>query len=318
MPIICRPSHPLPAVPAKVVTSWTREAPKSKASKAARALARSGVPAAVVSNTLTRARRVRIDPRRWGRKRSLFDETMSAGWEGRGSWECDDEMGGGEEIKWVWRDREGNVRHEEVVRRIGGGGATTYTDNFSNLLDRMDRPSTSTLPIPAVAPESSTTGRARSLSPPVYVSAAARTLLYNSEDAFHLRLATQSGQEQLDEGQAERDALNRILEGLLGDDFEEGDKGTVAQGKRPLVEGFGSGDDSDGDEAVMRLRGGAADDDSDSDSDDSATEVQTSEDAVMAAVPPPKTQLEMGTLKDMFKPQETTSESQSSCPLTSH
>ena len=93
----------------------------------------------------------------------------------------------------------------------------------------------------------------------------------------------------------------------------------------PAVEGFGDEDDEEAFQEVLRLRGGGGDEtecDSDDDDDDDGkvlrlrggggndSEEESDDDAeeptmeVDAAAAAAKTTLSMGTLKDMFKPQE--------------
>lgn len=245
-------------MPKAAVTSWTREAPKAKASKAARAALRAGLP---TDATITRARRTRIDPRRWGRQHMVFtSEEVGAGWAGRrGVWECEEKEGGmGEEVEWVFRTKDGVVRRCETVRLT----RVERSDNFKNLLDKMARPepvSRVEVLSAACAAEPSTfeiddifaamdaprpkavqalaepeidrnddergitpiQKRARSISPPPFVAVAPRTLLYTEDDAYHLLAATQEEDEVLEAREEERKRQLAMLQKLLGAEVKE-------------------------------------------------------------------------------------------------
>ncbi|KAI5478461.1 nucleolar protein 8 [Pseudohyphozyma bogoriensis] len=330
-PILTRPEHPLPAPPPKAAaTSWTRERTKAKASKAARAALRDGTAGFV--EPLTRARRVRIDPRRWGRKKVVFPagEGGVEGTEVKGGWEClePEEGGDGEEVEWVFKGKDGTVRRKEVVRLTQR--SRPHTDRFTALLDRIaggavedvegsgagPKASTSALLLDEAPDSLETKERPRSASPPPYVPAAPRTLLYNEEDAFALLAATQVGDELEEARKREREAQLKVMLGVLGDEEET----KVEKVGGPVVEGFADDDDDDSDlfetlrlrggcgeeeMTVLRLRGGAADSDDDSDSDDSDdSSDEEEEEGRKEEGEAPKTQLEMGTLKNMFTPQE--------------
>ncbi|GAA5961974.1 hypothetical protein JCM8115_001633 [Rhodotorula mucilaginosa] len=231
-PIIIRPSHPVGPPPAAPTTAWSRAPTKAKPSKAARAAARLG-GAALERPSITRAKRMRIDPRRWGRQKIVFDLMPALEGKGHraataagagapnmhaiGTWECEEpEEGAAEENKeqvtWVFKTRDGQVRRRETVRLTQ---RTAHTDRFTTLLERLHQSSSApaqlaqgddptavagdkdnaatmdddampTIADDSVRPAPGTTVRARSLSPPPYVPVAPRTLIYNEEDEFQL------------------------------------------------------------------------------------------------------------------------------------
>jgi hypothetical protein len=343
--LVCRPSHPLPALPKAAPTSWTREAPKSKASKAARAILRAGggiVPVLRVS----RSRRVRIDVRKWGRIKTLFEENRKphdGAMKAKGSWECvgDDAADDAkeekkvDEVKWIFRAKDGSIKRTEMVQLTAR--SVPHTDSFAALLTAIDSAgftSAATLSTAldhiATKHDGATTStptptRARSLSPPRYKALRTRNLIYNEEDAFALLLSTQDAKEVVEARERERDSQLAILRSLIGgaptarsqhklthvgsdDEDSSGEDGaqdedddmdeifSTVLNKKPLVEGFNDEDD-DADE-VMRLRGGGSAEDT-SDDDDNGEEGK-----VIEEKDKPKTSLKMGSLKDMFKPQE--------------
>lgn len=353
-PIVARPSHPLPDIPRAAATSWTRGATKAKASKAARAALRSGAP---MINTLTRARRVRIDPRKWGREKVVFEDGKT-GWVAEsmaGTWECEDEIigkGNDARIRWVFKAKDGSVRRSEVVPLTQR--SVPHTDRFTALLEGLNRPAPQPEPT-AEQPileemklvkllddyddeDAPTRKRVKSASPPPYIPSAPRTLLYNEEDTFALHESTQAADELAASRKKEKDAQLKVLQTLLAAErvaaaaaeeaaaaeAEEKQVEEVAAEVKtsralPKVEGFADEDDDDledilrlrggaaeeedeelgEEEAVLRLRGGAADSDSSDESSDEDDEMDAEEEA-----PKAKTTLSMGTLKDMFKPQE--------------
>lgn len=344
-----RPSHPLPDIPRAAATSWTREAPKAKASKAARAALRAGTGPPV--NTPTRARRVRIDPRKWGRKKVIFADGKE-GWVAQslaGTWECEDDLvgeGDDAQVRWVFKAKDGSVRRQEMVRL--SQRSVVHTDRFTALLEGLNRPA----PIVQPTEEEPTVEdsqpieefyddgapvrkRPKSLSPPPYIPAAQRTLLYNEEDTFALMQASLAADELEASRKAERDAQLKVVQALLQQEaLDAAAAAESAQAKEvavesvvpvrrlPPVEGFAE-DEEDDDLAdllrpqqavategveeeetyeVMRLRGGGLKEDSSDDSSESEEE----EDVTMgdSSIAQPKTTLAMGSLKDMFKPKE--------------
>lgn len=349
--LICRPLHPLPVLPKAAPTSWTREATKSKASKAARAILRAGggiVPVLRVS----RSRRVRIDVRKWGRKKLIFkDGLLNAGHDikAKGTWECVEEAQAtkGDKVKWIFRTKDGSVKRTEMVQLTAR--SVPHTDSFAALLTAIDSAgqATSTLPLDATLPlkdycdATPATLRARSLSPPRYTALPTRSLIYNEEDTFAFLIATQDDHEVIQARDKERDSQLEILRSLMGDemissdprardttklesddddyddDYDDDDDMdkifSSVLNKKPLVEGFN--DEEDDAEEVMRLRGGgdattsagtqdesSEEDSSDEDEGDDAKAGEKLEGNTMTMKP--KTTLQMGSLKDMFKPQE--------------
>ncbi|GAA5974734.1 hypothetical protein JCM11641_007245 [Rhodosporidiobolus odoratus] len=370
-PLVVRPPHPIDAPAKPAVTAWTRGKAFAKPSKAAREAARLGVP--LEKPPLRRAKRMRIDPRRWGRTKLVFDgskENESANMLTVGSWECEEVEQGedGEEPKaiWVFKGRDGSVKLRETVRL---SQQRTYTDRFTALLERMNRSAA-----PALAPPASTSAvpsfplsddassnassdsdadldahephprskRVKSASPPPYIPAVPRNLMYNEEDAFQLMAAALGDDERDAVHAVERSEYVKLAQGVV----EEADASLAvspplspakAADARllPKVEGFADDDDDDSDlfASVMRLRGGggvSSDEEDSSDSDEdgedsssssssssdsesdsegsSRTEKQPSDggDVKLAdvAAPAPKTALVKESLKDMFKPQE--------------
>ena len=342
--LLCRPSHPLPLPPKAAPTAWTREAPKSKASKAARAIlkASAGGMGVLGIKPLSRSRRVKIDVRRWGRKKVVFGvdgdgKVKKEGWWGGnrgGEWECvpvDSEDASAttkkqDQVQWIFRAKDGSVKRTEFIQL--SARSVPHTDSFSALLNVIDESSTSTLPIasaplapslPLISlpitfnpPSTSAaspiviTNRPRSLSPPPYVPTATKALMYNEEDTFALLAATQGEDEFVSTSRQERDAALQVLRGLLGESEQSTVEKVQGTNRKPIVEGFGeeSSDEDQNAEPVLRLRGGgppgAVEDDSDDSSDEESDATMTD----AAPVEQAKTTLQMGSLKDMFKPQE--------------
>lgn len=209
----------------------------------------------------------------------------------------------GEEVMWAWKGRDGEVKREETVRL---GKATAHVDQFRAMLERMVVPAAPVVEEVIVdTPEGVAERRAKSTSPPPYVGVASRTLLFNEEDAFAMRAATQGEEEKEEARRNERATQLAVLMGLLGDEEDKVESTEVVPINlvpMPAVEGFGEEED-DLDE-VLRLRGGGED------------EEEERSDVEMDEGDKPKTQLSMGTLKELFKPQEssTSSPSPSSSP----
>ncbi|GAA5915737.1 hypothetical protein JCM6882_003840 [Rhodosporidiobolus microsporus] len=312
-PLLVRPPHPieLPAKPA--ATAWTRGKAKAKPSKAAREALRLGIP--LEKPALQRAKRMRIDPRRWGRQKIVFDASKkneAANMLTVGSWECEavkQEEGEAEPVAtWVFKGRDGSVKMRETVRL---SQQRAYTDRFTALLERMNRPSAavpaaatpaeSAPPPIAISPVEPTAvdsdsdsasplrkPRARSTSPPPYIPAVPRNLMYNEEDAFQL-MAAALGDEERDAAHAlERSELVKLAAGAieeagadLASDLPVASTSKAADGRPlPKVEGFADDDDDDSDLfPAMRLRGGGgASSDSSSDEDSSDDESSSSDD----------------------------------------
>ncbi|KPV73524.1 uncharacterized protein RHOBADRAFT_45486 [Rhodotorula graminis WP1] len=316
-PVIIRPSHPVQQPPKPAATAWTRGTAKAKPSKAAREALRSGVP--LEKPALHRAKRMRIDPRRWGRQRVLFDLASGGTKADAGSaasmlrvgqWECEgpveaDEQNGEAAVTWVFKTRDGQVRRRETVRLTQR--SAPHSDNFTALLERMNRavaPAAAAAAAvepaatvdAAAAPSSSSAAPVRgdaayrSPSPPPYVPAAPRTLMYNEEDAFALMASALDDDERDAVHQMERQAYRELALGALEelgavDEVEEEPVEQVQETARPLpkVEGFAQDDDEDDDELfeTLRLRGGGgveSSDDSDSSSSDSDSDSSSDSD----------------------------------------
>ncbi|SCZ89073.1 BZ3500_MvSof-1268-A1-R1_Chr1-1g00935 [Microbotryum saponariae] len=243
-PLIVRPSHPIfpPAKPAP--TSWTRETPKARQARQAR---ESRIKAALERPVL-RSKRMRIDPRKWGRRRVVFDRDQEEG-EGvgvgvgkavmRGYWECEEVEGRsmGEEVAWVYKAPDGTVRRREVIS-LGAARFGERTDRFTALLEGLNRPEggakvetvheedkevqedDDSNPEPndeddlAGSPERPTK-RLKSLSPPPYVPVAPRSLLYNEEDAFALLSTTREEAELTEARRLEKEAQLKVLMRLV-------------------------------------------------------------------------------------------------------
>ncbi|ORY89017.1 hypothetical protein BCR35DRAFT_300792 [Leucosporidium creatinivorum] len=290
-PIVARPSHPLPEVPRAAATSWTRGATKAKASKAARAALRTGAP---MINTLTRARRVRIDPRKWGRKKVIFEDGKE-GWVAdsmAGTWECEDEIigeGNDARVRWIFKAKDGSVRRSEVVNLTQR--SVPHTDRFTALLEGLNRPAPQPEPTveqPIVEEmkvvkllddyddeDAPLRKRVKSASPPPYIPSAPRTLLYNEEDTFALLESTRAADELAASRKKEKDAQLKLLQGLLAAEkvaAEAAEEAAATEAEQPVeevavevktsrpmpqVEGFADDDDDDLSD-ILRLRGGAA------------------------------------------------------------
>lgn len=308
-------------------------------------------------NTLTRARRVRIDPRKWGRKKVIFEDGKG-GWVAdsmAGTWECEDEIigeGNDARVRWVFKAKDGSVRRSEVVNLTQR--SVPHTDRFTALLEGLNRPAPPPEPTaeqPIVEEmkvvkllddyddeDAPTRKRVKSASPPPYIPSAPRTLLYNEEDTFALLESTQAADELAASRKKEKDAQIKVLQALLAAEKVAAEEAAAAEAEAeqveevaaeikisralPKVEGFADDDDDDLDdilrlrggaaeeevgfseeEEILRLRGGSADSDSSDDSSSSSEDEDDKMDAEEEA-PKAKTTLSMGTLKDMFKPQE--------------
>ncbi|GJN92347.1 hypothetical protein Rhopal_005377-T1 [Rhodotorula paludigena] len=358
-PLILRPSHPVEQPEKPAATAWTRGKARAKPSKAAREALRAGVP--LDKPALRRAKRMRIDPRRWGRKRVVFDLLTSRGARGDGAeganmlsvgtWECEEPAEGAQhaddEVTWVFKTRDGQVRRRETVRLTQR--SRPHTDRFTTLLEGLNRHDGLPAPVPEASSSSGVIDtpvvaapatRSRSPSPPPYVPAAPRNLIYNEEDAFQLMATALDDSERAAAHRMERAEYRKIALGALeelgreeeDDDEEElaarQDRTTASDGRPlPRVEGFANDDDDDSDLfATLRIRGGggvdsdSSDDDEDtsetvqqessgseSSSDDSSSDSSSSddEDATMssapAAAPSAKASLK-DTLTTLFKP----------------
>lgn len=336
-PLLCRPSHPLPLIPRAAPTAWTREGPRAKA-KAARKLLRLG-PGAPPRPPITRSKRMRIDVRRWGRKKIVFSDKEGASWSStnkKGSWECVDRnaevnddgvvVAGTDEqkldqVEWVFRAKDGSIKRKEIVQLTAR--SVPHADSFAALLTALVRPTAPVAPITTILASTADTTvpsspkpRQRTLSPPPYTALPGRTLLYNEDDAFALLLSTQDRGGVVEARNKERATQLSILRALVGDAMgavvasEADEEGAMVleEDKRPQVEGFHDEEDDEEEEqhGVMRLRGGAGEESeeesSSSDDDDDDDEQMVVEE--VQAIEKPKTSLQMGSLKDMFKPQE--------------
>ncbi|BGO93811.1 hypothetical protein NBRC10512_004600 [Rhodotorula toruloides] len=351
-PLIARPSHPVAPPPEAAKTAWSRGTAKAKPSKAARASQREG---SAVRPPPTRIQRMRIDPRRWGRKRIVFDVLRATGKDvgahmvAIGTWECEEPEGtapgADPEVTWVFKTRDGQVRRRETVRLTQR--SAPYTDRFTAMLDRMNQSTSATLvakPAPTSAGSASQTRttlpttaspadrtrplpRERSASPPPYVPAAPRTLIYNEEDAFQL-MATSLDDTERDVAHAmERATLRQLALGALAEivpdavdevNAEATAPPVVAKAELlPQVEGFARDEDDDSDlfatmpaHTTLRLRGGgpSSESESDSDSDSSSSDESSSseeengtEGTTVAAAPTPNSK---SVLSSIFKPQD--------------
>lgn len=222
----------MPPIPKAAQTAWSREAPKAKASKAARAALKQSGGQPV--NPLVRARRIRIDPRKWGRRKIIYDETSAeAERRAAGIWECEDVIDENGEAKaiWVFKSKDGNVRRRDIVNLTRR--STPHTDRFTALLEGLNRPVTHPEPgltnrqsspiihdpqFPTVDIEHTKerlSKRRKSLSPPPYIPSAPRTLLYNDEDTFALLESTQDSEELEATRKRERAKQLELLASLL-------------------------------------------------------------------------------------------------------
>ncbi|GAA5993035.1 hypothetical protein JCM10908_003069 [Rhodotorula pacifica] len=325
-PIIIRPSRPVGPPPAAPTTAWSRAPTKAKPSKAARAATRLGIaPEQLEKRMATRAKRMRIDPRRWGRQKIVFDVmsgiSAGTGMKAIGTWECEEPEEGQavdkEQVTWVFKTRDGQVRRRETVRLTQ---RTAHTDRFTTLLERLHEssaaakststPAPSSLPLSAavdpntaettsaaLAESAATTDgpvsatRARSLSPPPYVPIAPRTLIYNEEDEFQLVETGLNDDERAIAHARERAEYRKLALSALAEiqDLEEVElaNATEAQSQKeaeakafPKVEGYAQDDDDDEEVfEALRLRGGAGGDASESDDSSSSDDSDSDSDS---------------------------------------
>ncbi|GAA5828546.1 hypothetical protein JCM5353_004181 [Sporobolomyces roseus] len=327
-PLVVRPSHPIYLPPKAAATSWTRG--KSSAATDKKKEESENVRE---RREVKRIKRIRIDPRRYGRKKLVYSEAgdnVGGNMISVGHWECPDrdeaQEEGKDEVTWVFKGRDGEIKHRETVKL---NHSQQHTDQFKALLERLQLPECAK---PAQEQQASnvmeeelakiplsppmTSARARSLSPPPYIPSVPRQLLYNEEDAFQLLSTTLDEETRLAEVEKERKRLVRLAMGIVDDQPVEEtpkveEKKVDHSGRLlPKVEGFANDDESDDDifsHQVLRLRGGAGGVPEDSDSDsDSSSDSEEEEDEKMQEEkePPAKTTLVRESLKDMFKPQE--------------
>lgn len=266
-----------------------------------------------------------------------------------GTWECEEPEetapGADPEVTWVFKTRDGQVRRRETVRLTQR--SAPYTDRFTAMLDRMNQSTSATLvakPAPTSAGSASQTRttlpttaspadrtrplpRERSASPPPYVPAAPRTLIYNEEDAFQLMAASLDDTERDVAHAMERATLRQLALGALAEivpdavdevNAEATAPPVVAKAELlPQVEGFARDEDDDSDlfatmpaHTTLRLRGGgpSSESESDSDSDSSSSDESSSseeengtEGTTVAAAPTPNSK---SVLSSIFKPQD--------------
>lgn len=276
-----------------------------------------------------RIKRIRIDPRRYGRRKIVYplENEGVGGLISVGHWECEDqeEEEGKEEVSWVFKGRDGEVRHREIVKL--NQSQREHTDQFKALLEKLQLPQCSAKPeanqeangmeeeLDKILIEPTmTSAKARSLSPPPYVPSAQRQLLYNEEDAFQLLSTTLDEETRLAEVEKERKRLVRLAMGIVEEPVEvkedQVESSSSSKGRMlPKVEGFAEESDDDDEvftSQVLRIRGGAGGVPEDRDSDSSSDESEGEEDEKMKEEKekPAKTTLVRESLKDMFKPQE--------------
>ncbi|GAA5888280.1 hypothetical protein JCM16303_007259 [Sporobolomyces ruberrimus] len=363
-PLVVRPSHPIHLPPKAATTSWTRGKSSADIKKVDREQEPGGGGGSQKEKRpLTRIKRIRIDPRKYGRKKVVYPIT-----EGRddnpmiavGRWECLDgdenedrpvrDRGGKDEVTWVFKtNKTGEVKQREVIALSKRDVA--HTDQFKALLEKLQLPECSKVktfeimsptqtqdasprtpttssslshelakvPLVPATPGSPpmTSARARSLSPPPYIAAAPRQLLYSEEDAFHLKVGSLDDATRESEGQAERQRLLELAAGIVEAATKEGsaDAGKdvadrASRGTLPKVEGFADESDDSGDEevfrqqAALRLRGGGGvETESESGSEGDGTE-EGSKSVRGADSQAEKSSLARESLKDMFKPRE--------------
>lgn len=253
-----------------------------------------------------------IDVRKWGRTKTIFKEAkVNKSWWGAGrvgEWECEEpemiQEGKLDQVKWIFKANDGSVKRTEFIKLTAR--STPHTDSFAALLDLLE-PTPTPAPIvkSTIAPlavveieksaESLPLERPRSASPPPYLSIPTKSLMYNEDDTFALLVATQDAEQMKDSIQQEMNVGMKLLKSLIGD--AETVISTRKEISRPAVEGFG--DESDDAEEVLRLRGGGGEEEEEESSSD-----EDEVDSEMVVVEKPKTILQMGDLKDMFKPQE--------------
>ncbi|GAA6006091.1 hypothetical protein JCM11491_002029 [Sporobolomyces phaffii] len=289
-PLVVRPSHPIYLPPKAASTSWTRgksseEKEKKRREKELAAGGEGDAGRTREKKPLIRIKRMRIDPRKYGRKKVVYPSTSldeEATMTGVGHWEClepaSDEEGGGEEVTWVFKTNQtGQVKLQETVKL--SGRHIQHTDQFKALLDKLQLPECSKpdtaepkstpaastvlsdelakIDLPPRSPPM-TSARARSLSPPPYVPSAPRQLLYNEEDAFQLRISSLDEKTRELEASKERERLVRLAMGIVEEDEEptvvvpeKKVESKVVESKEdkrilPQVEGFAD-DESDDD-----------------------------------------------------------------------
>ncbi|KAK4050762.1 hypothetical protein OIO90_004984 [Microbotryomycetes sp. JL221] len=243
-PLLTRPPHPIEKPKKQTQTSWTRTKTTNKDLKSTNV--ETLIP-------LLRSRRMRIDPRKFGRKKILFDDktvTTSSSVVGlRGVWECQIDQQDNENdldehgqtiVTWVFKGRDGQIKKKELVSL---SRREAHSDRFASLLDKMEQSAeghkeTNDQTFGAtwqhenhvdnsIDMSASNDGRdnedatdrpkkrLKSASPPPYIPVAPRTLLYNDEDAFALAQVAQGDDEQAVSREKERQAHLQLLQSLL-------------------------------------------------------------------------------------------------------
>ncbi|GAA5820045.1 hypothetical protein JCM10212_004990 [Sporobolomyces blumeae] len=102
-PLVCRPAHPIYLAPKPTATSWTRGKARSSSlhDVESKKKNKASTTTTMDKEPLRRIKRIRIDPRRYGRKKVVFGSTAGSGRAGNdedessrtirvGQWECED------------------------------------------------------------------------------------------------------------------------------------------------------------------------------------------------------------------------------------
>ncbi|GAA5906762.1 uncharacterized protein JCM6883_005680 [Sporobolomyces salmoneus] len=187
-PLVVRPSHPIYLPPKAATTSWSRgksSDEKKKKQREKELREQEGGQSIREKKPLIRIKRIRIDPRKYGRKKTVYSGTEATGGDtmtGVGHWEClteseneDEEEGEPGErrdhVSWVFKtSRTGEIKQQETVKLNHRDSA--HTDQFKALLEKLQIPECSKPPLQSQSPSKPS---ALSSTFPVHVSSTSRT-----------------------------------------------------------------------------------------------------------------------------------------------
>ncbi|GAA5971395.1 hypothetical protein JCM3765_004158 [Sporobolomyces pararoseus] len=158
-PLVVRPSRPIYLPPKAASTSWTRGKSSDEKQKKQREKELRQGEDVREKKPLIRIKRIRIDPRKYGRKKIVYspqsaDDGAAGVMTGVGQWECleggDDneedqeggqvgEQKGKDEVTWVFKtNKTGQIKQQETIKLNHRDVA--HTDQFKALLEKLQIP----------------------------------------------------------------------------------------------------------------------------------------------------------------------------------
>ncbi|GAA5998962.1 hypothetical protein JCM5350_002550 [Sporobolomyces pararoseus] len=159
-PLVVRPSHPIYLPPKAASTSWTRgKSSDEKQKKQREKELRQGGETVREKKPLIRIKRIRIDPRKYGRKKIVYscqsaDDDAAGTMTGVGHWECLEdrevdeshsevrkagEEKAKDEVTWVFKtNKTGEIKQQETIKLNHRDVA--HTDQFKALLEKLQIP----------------------------------------------------------------------------------------------------------------------------------------------------------------------------------